>query len=97
MNSNLNYSLSINSDKDRNSWDLPYDKAKNIYKILEEEFKDYTYVRSTDIPTTDTVQMTINTSYSGKVPSGAMASFVPETWFKKEVYEKLLDRVEKEI
>jgi hypothetical protein len=91
MRNEVVYSLEVNNKGVHNSFD--YDsmgKAMEAYKFLCQKFNNQMIVNKSKENYSDSiVQLCVLETYIGYVPSGVMASFVPEEWINAD-YEKVL-------
>ncbi|HBZ09136.1 MAG TPA: hypothetical protein DEO65_04500 [Bacillus bacterium] len=89
--------LSINYQEDHKSWD--FKESGQGYKLYEEvkrRFENYEYKSKQEaFKVKDIVQMTI-IPVKEKTDNYSAASICPETFFKAEKFQEIVDFVEKE-
>jgi hypothetical protein len=92
MESGITYSLEINGEGTRNSFNYEtMSKASEAYKFLSSKFSAHRIINKNSITSADEiVQLTISDMFIGTFPINTMASIIPEDCFNKEVYDEML-------
>lgn len=87
------YSLEVNGEGTHHAFNYKtLDKASEAYTFLSNKFSDHRIRNQDSMHSADeTVHLTISDMFIGTFPTNTKASIVPEDWFNKEIYEKMLE------
>lgn len=89
----MTYSLEVNSEGTRNSFNYEtMNEASKAYQFLSGKFSEHRIHNKRSVTSDEEfVQLTISDMFIGAFPSNTTASIVPEDWFKRDVYEEILE------
>ena len=93
MEEGMTYSLEINGEGTRNSFNYEtMIEAIEAYQFISGKFSEYRINNKRSVASAEEiVQLTISDMFIGTFPNNTAASIVPEDWFKREVYEEIVE------
>lgn len=93
MEKGMTYSLEVNGEGTHNSFNYEtMSKASEAYQFLSGKFSEQRINNKSSVTSAEEiVQLTISDMFIGTFPNNTTASIIPENWFKREVYEEMLE------